>query len=47
MQKEAEIVSSAEYLPIVRIYSLVNQTNLTVRIQVFRERRTTPSRRMI
>jgi len=47
MQDEAEIVSSAEHLIIDRISSLVTQTNLTVRVQVVRERRMNPCRRMI
>jgi len=43
----AEIGSSTDYLCINRIYSLVNQMILTVRVQVFRERRANPRRRMI
>jgi len=47
MQKEAEIASSAESFRKDSIYSLINQTNLTVSVQVFRERRTNLCRRMI
>ena len=47
MQKEAEIVSSAEHLHKVSILSLVNQTVITGRAQVAGERRGHTSRRMI
>ena len=45
--KEAEIASLADYLCNESVISLVNQMNLTLHVQVFRERRTNPSRRMI
>ena len=46
-KKEAEIASSAEYLWKDSGFSLVNQTNLTVRVQVFRERRTHTRRKIV
>ena len=46
-QKEAEIVSSVEYLLKEIFNSLVNQTKVTVCVQVARERRTHTRRRMI
>jgi len=45
--KKAEIASSAEYICKDSVYSQITQTNLTVRFQVFRERRTNPRSRMI
>jgi len=47
MKEEAEIASSAEYINEESVNSLINQTNLTMRVQIFRERRTNPRRRMI
>ena len=47
MQKEAEIASSAEYLYIESVTSLVTKIKYTLSAQVVRERRTNPSRRMI
>ena len=46
-KKEAEIASSAEYLWKDSGFSIVNQTNLTVRLQVFRERRTHTLRKIV
>ena len=46
-KKEAEIASSAEYLCKESVNSLINQTNLTVRVQVFRERRTHTLRKIV
>ena len=45
--KEAEISSLAEHLFKKSVNSIVNNMNLTVRVQVFRERKTNPRRRMI
>lgn len=46
-QKEAEITSLAEYLHKETLDSLVNQTPLTMSVQVARERRTRTRLKMI